>query len=62
MRFFGHFFLNMSEKFYAVAKGHKVGIFRTWAECSAHVTGFQGPVFRKFPTLEAAEDFIKWYK
>lgn len=44
--------------YYAVRIGKKSGIYRTWAECSAQVTGFSGAVFKKFKTHEEAEYFI----
>jgi ribonuclease HI len=43
---------------YAVAKGRTVGIFSTWAECSASVKGFSGAVYKKFDTETLARDFI----
>lgn len=45
--------------FYAVAKGHNIGIFNTWAECQASIKGYSGPIYKKFDILEAAEAFIK---
>lgn len=44
--------------FYAVAKGRKVGIFGTWAECESHVKGFSGAVFKKFKSNDDAQNFI----
>ena len=44
--------------FYAVAKGTKQGIYTTWAECQAQVTGFGGSVYKKFETKGEAELFI----
>lgn len=49
-------FLRMS--FYAVAKGKKTGIFRTWAECESQVKGFSGAIFKKFKTNDEAQNFI----
>ena len=43
---------------YAVAKGREVGIFSTWAECERHVKGFSGAIFKSFPTLSQAENFL----
>ncbi|MHC1740536.1 MAG: viroplasmin family protein [Anaerolineaceae bacterium] len=45
------------QKFYVVWKGRKTGIFSTWQECSAQVTGFTGAEYKSFesrPTAEAA--------
>lgn len=44
--------------FYAVAKGRKVGIFGTWAECESNVKGFSGAVFKKFKSNDEARNFI----
>ncbi|KAH8297280.1 hypothetical protein KR044_010068 [Drosophila immigrans] len=44
--------------FYAVAKGRKVGIYGSWAECQEQVNGFKGAVFKKFNLRQEAEDFI----
>ena len=44
--------------FYAVAKGRKIGIFNTWPECQAQITGFAGPKFKKFETRDEAQAFI----
>lgn len=37
-------------KHYAVLKGKKTGIYTTWGECSAQVTGFSGALYKSFPT------------
>lgn len=42
-------------KFYVVWKGRKTGIFSTWQECSAQVTGFYGAEYKSFENREAAE-------
>ena len=44
--------------YYAVAKGRKTGIYRTWAECENQVKGFGGAVFKKFKNSSEAENFI----
>ena len=36
------------KKFHAVAKGHKTGIFDTWAECQKATRGFKKTDFRSF--------------
>ncbi len=43
--------------FYAVAKGRRVGVFSTWAECERQVKGFTGAKYKKFPTLAEAQEF-----
>lgn len=44
--------------FYAVRKGRIPGIYLTWKECEAQVKGYPYPSYRKFDTLEEAENFI----
>ena len=41
-------------KFYVVWKGLKSGVFDTWAECQAQISGFSGAKFKAFTTREAA--------
>lgn len=48
----------MTVKFYAVRKGKKTGIFRTWEECKASVNGYSGAEYKGFPTLEQAREFM----
>lgn len=48
-------------KFYAVAKG-KSGegkIYDTWDKCKKDVIGFKGAIYKSFPTLLEAEDFLE---
>jgi ribonuclease HI len=42
-------------KYYVVWKGRKRGIFRSWKECEAQVSGYTGAVFMAFPSPEQAE-------
>lgn len=46
-------------KYYAVKVGKKIGIFETWPECQAAITGFKKPVFKSFLTKAEAECFLK---
>lgn len=48
----------MAQKFYAVKKGKKPGVYRTWDECKAQVDGFSGASYKSFPTMEAAREFV----
>ena len=48
----------MSNSFYAVANGRKVGVFQTWKECQSSVIGFPNARFKKFDTREEAEQFV----
>lgn len=45
-------------KFYAVKKGNKTGVFKTWDECKLHTDGYRGAVFKKFNTKQEAEKFV----
>lgn len=51
--------LFMAKKnFYAVKKGRKTGIFRSWNECRAQVDKFSGAVYKGFETLEEAQAYL----
>jgi len=43
--------------YYAVQKGKKPGVYNSWDECKAQVTGFSGAVYKKFSTRAEAEAF-----
>lgn len=47
---------------YAVAVGHRPGIYDTWSDCSAQVKGCKGAKFKKFNTEEEAQAFIDEHK
>lgn len=46
------------KKYYAVRKGHKTGIFSTWAECQDNTSGYSGAEFKSFKTMEDAETYM----
>lgn len=48
----------MSEKYYVVKKGHKIGIYKTWDKCKKQVLGYPGAVYKKFMSLDEANDFL----
>lgn len=48
----------MESKYYAVKKGLKPGIYRTWDECKDNVHGYPGAVYKSFKTLQEAESFL----
>lgn len=48
----------MAKKYYAVKKGKTPGIYMSWADCQAQVTGFPGAIFKGFMTLEEAGAFM----
>lgn len=47
-----------SKKYYAVKKGNKTGIFRTWEECRASVEGCPGAEYKGFAELAEAESYL----
>ena len=49
----------MAGKYYAVKKGLKTGIFRTWEECKANVSGYSGASYKSFKTKAEAEAYIR---
>lgn len=50
------------KNFYAVKEGRKIGIFKTWEECSDSVTGFKGAKYKGFTEYEEAQEFLKGIK
>ena len=48
----------MAEKYYAVKRGLKTGIFRTWDECKASVNGYSGAIYKSFKTQAEAEAYL----
>jgi ribonuclease HI len=42
-------------KYYVVWKGRRSGIFTSWEQCSAQVTGFPDAEYKSFTSLEAAK-------
>ncbi|KHO36218.1 RNase H [Clostridium tetani] len=47
------------EKFYAVKKGVKPGIYTTWKECQENVNGVSGAIYKGFSTEEEAKRFME---
>ena len=47
------------KKVYAVRKGHKTGLFETWAECQKATAGYSGAEFRGFTDREEAMAFLQ---
>ena len=47
-----------TKKYYAVREGRVPGIYNTWDECKANVTGFSGAVYKSFTTLDEAKAFM----
>ena len=45
-------------KYYAVKKGKKTGIFRSWDECKQQTQKYKGAIFKSFKTLSEAQTFM----
>lgn len=45
--------------YYAVVRGFKPGIYRTWEQCKLSVEGYNTHKYKKFQSLEAAIEFMK---
>lgn len=48
----------MAGKYYAVKEGASRGIFRTWEECKASVSGYSGAVYKSFKTEAEALAYL----
>lgn len=46
-------------RFYAVRRGRTPGIYRSWDECKAQITGFSDASYKKFSSREEAEEFMQ---
>ena len=46
------------QKFYAVKKGRKIGIFDNWSECHKSVNGFSGAIYRSFKNQDDASKYM----
>ena len=44
--------------YYAVAKGHNVGIYNFWNDAKEQILGYKGAIHKRFSTEKEAEDFI----
>ncbi|CAJ0586926.1 unnamed protein product, partial [Mesorhabditis spiculigera] len=45
--------------FYAVARGHKPGVYPTWPLCQAQVNGYANARYKKFDTEHEANAFVR---
>lgn len=36
------------------------GVFSTWNECKKHIDGFSGAIYKSFPTVKEAEDYLSY--
>ena len=49
----------MAKKFYVVWKGRKTGVFISWEDCSAQVTGYPDAEYKAFLSREVAEEAFR---
>jgi ribonuclease HI len=47
------------QKYYVVWKGRKTGVFTSWEDCSAQVTGYPDAGYKAFSSREAAEQAFR---
>ena len=45
--------------YYAVAAGHKIGIYENWEECNKNIDDYKNPIYKKFDNIEDAKKFIE---
>lgn len=50
---------NKRKKYYAVAKGHKTGVYNSWEDCKEQVSGYSKNQYKGFRTKSEAEDYIQ---
>jgi ribonuclease HI len=55
----GRISLMARPKYYVVWKGRRTGIFASWEDCSASVTGFPGAQYKAFDSRAAAEAALR---
>lgn len=48
----------MPNKYYAIRKGKKVGIFNSWEDCKEYVNGFSGAEYKSFKTKKEALNYL----
>jgi len=48
----------LAKKYYAVKVGKSAGIYNNWEDCKKQVTGFSGAIYKSFPTLEEAKEYL----
>lgn len=48
----------MGKKYYAVKAGRQTGLFTTWDACKAQVQGYSGAIYKSFPTLQEAQQYL----
>ena len=49
----------VKNKFYAVKRGKRTGIYRTWRECQENVLKVKGCQYKCFENKEAASKYLE---
>ncbi len=47
------------KKYYAVWKGHHIGVFESWDDCKSQIKDYKGAQYKSFLTFEAAKRALK---
>lgn len=50
--------MSIMQKFYAVKKGKKPGIYFTWNECKKQVSGYSGAQYKSFESEDEAKQYL----
>ena len=49
---------NKNQKFYAIKKGYKTGIFNSWEDVNKNINGYSKPEYKKFNSYDEAYNFM----
>ncbi|MFP3726376.1 ribonuclease H family protein [Priestia filamentosa] len=48
----------LGDKFYAVKRGRRVGVYQSWEECKQQIDGLENAVYKSFPTNTQAYEYL----
>lgn len=48
-----------AQRFYGIQRGRVPGVYTDWSKAQEQIRGFTRPRYRKFPTREEAEEFVR---
>lgn len=51
--------MGKKKKYYTVWRGHETGVFDNWEKCRKAVAGYQGAIYKSFPTEDEAWDALE---
>ena len=46
------------KQYYVVIKGRTPGIYTNWEDCKAQVNGFKGAKYKRFKSIQEAQQYI----